>query len=189
MTRAATGPQGPVRTHRGDRPDWGDGRGVHGARTRRGHRRAGTEGVTRGPPGRRAQGPKGDPGATGAQGPAGATGATGATGQAEAWWSSAAVPATATGAVGDWHLNTATGDVYEKTAAAVWTLRGNIRGPSGATGTAGATGPQGPSGATGPTGATGATGPQGPAGVAPDEVAISATDPGGTFELWIDTSS
>lgn len=94
-----------------------------------------------------AQGPKGDTGAqgaTGAQGPQGnvgpqgPTGPTGATGQAEVWWSGAGAPPAATGAVGDWYLNTTTGDVYEKTAASTWTQRANITGPQGPQGLSGA---------------------------------------------------
>lgn len=117
-----------------------------------------------------AQGPQGNPGATGATGPQGPTGATGpqgptgATGQAEQWLSGSGAPASATGNVGDWYLNTATGDVYEKTASSTWTLETNITGPQGATGATGPQGPIGNTGPTGPTGATGSTGATGPAG-------------------------
>jgi hypothetical protein len=89
-----------------------------------------------GPPGQ--TGASGDPGPQGPPGTPGTPGATGAPGSA--WYSSTAAPASGTGVVGDWHLNTATGDVYRKTAATTWTLQGNIRGPTGA---AGATGPAG----------------------------------------------
>ena len=102
--------------------------------------------------------------------------------QLNQWRYGTTVPAAALGAMGDFYLNTQTGDVYYKTNSTTWTLTGNIKGPqgnagaTGATGPAGATGatgPQGPMGATGatgatgltgPAGATGATGPQGPAG-------------------------
>jgi hypothetical protein len=97
------------------------------------------------------QGPKGDKGdtgntgATGATGPQGIQGAastvpgpqgpTGATGPqgtpGEKWSSQAGVPATGTGIVGDWSLNTTNGDYYEKTATTTWTLRGNLTGPPG----------------------------------------------------------
>jgi len=77
------------------------------------------------------QGPQGIQGIQGIQGP------TGATGQAEAWFSGSGAPAGGTGAVGDWYLDTASGDVYEKTGASTWTPRGNIKGPTGATGPAG----------------------------------------------------
>lgn len=47
-----------------------------------------------------------------------------------------AAPATGLGQVGFWYINTSTWDVYEKTAAAVWTSRGNIKGATGNTGPA-----------------------------------------------------
>lgn len=52
-----------------------------------------------------------------------------------------AAPATGTGGIGDWYLNTTNWDMYEKTATSVWTLRGNIKGATGSTGAQGATGP------------------------------------------------
>ena len=122
------------------------------------------------------KGPTGNTGAQGAQGPQGATGAQGTPGAAgEVWWSGAGAPATGTGAVGDWYLNTSTGDVYEKTGSTTWTLRMNIKGPTGATGS------QGPQGATGSQGAQGIQGPQGPA--APPSVGTqvaAAANPTGT---------
>lgn len=87
------------------------------------------------------QGVKGDTGLTGATGPAGAAGSK--------WLSGNGVPAGTLGVVTDWYLNTANGDVYEKTGASTWTLRDNLTGPTGA---------------TGQTGLTGSTGPAGPAG-------------------------
>jgi hypothetical protein len=80
------------------------------------------------------------------------------------WWTGSGAPAGALGVVGDVYLNTATGDVYQKTAAAAWTLTGNIRGPAGPQGPAGAQGATGAQGPTGATGSQGAQGPQGPAG-------------------------
>lgn len=89
----------------------------------------------------------GPAGPTGPAGPAGPTGATGSQGPAgtpgEKWFSGSGAPAGATGIVGDWYLDTASGDVYEKTAASTWTVRGNIRGPQGLQGIQG---PQGPAG-------------------------------------------
>ncbi len=84
--------------------------------------------------------------------------------QLNQWRYGATAPAAALGNMGDFYLNTATGDVHYKSAASTWTLTGNIKGPQGNAGATGATGPQGPAGATGPAGAIGATGPQGPAG-------------------------
>jgi hypothetical protein len=69
------------------------------------------------------------------KGPQGIQGIQGITGTpGEKWFSSAGVPAGATGIVGDWHLNTTNGDVSEKTGASAWTVRGNIKGPTGAPG-------------------------------------------------------
>src|SRR5215471_2485731 len=109
---------------------------------------------------------QGAQGIQGIQGPTGATGAQGAAGTpGEKWFTGSGVPAAGTGAVGDWYLDAATGDYYEKTGAAAWTLRGNLRGPQGAQGATGATGSQGIQGPTGPTGPQGATGPQGIQGI------------------------
>jgi hypothetical protein len=89
------------------------------------------------------------------------------------WKYGAGVPASNLGLVGDYYLDTATGNVYTKTNGTTWVLISNIMGPQGPiglTGATGAAGPQGPqgiqgaAGQTGATGATGATGPQGPAG-------------------------
>ena len=84
--------------------------------------------------------------------------------QLNQWRYGATAPAAALGNMGDFYLNTATGDVHYKSAASTWTLTGNIKGPQGTAGATGANGPQGPAGATGATGLTGAAGPQGPAG-------------------------
>jgi Collagen triple helix repeat (20 copies) len=115
------------------------------------------------------QGPPGTTGATGSQGPQGVQGPTGLTGAAgtpgEKWFSQSGAPAGATGIVGDWSLDIATGDVYEKTGASAWTLRGNIRGPQGATGATGATGPAGPAG-------SGAGDVIGPAGAVNNDIAV-----------------
>jgi hypothetical protein len=108
---------------------------------------------------------RGPTGATGPTGPQGATGAQGTAG--EKWYSGSGAPPGATGVVNDWYTDTANGDFYEKTAASVWTLRGNMRGPQGAQGATGAQGPIGNTGAQGPQGVkgdTGATGAQGPIG-------------------------
>ena len=91
------------------------------------------------------------------------------------WKYGAGVPASNLGLVGDYYLDTATGNVYTKTNGTTWVLISNIMGPQGPiglTGATGAAGPQGPqgiqgaAGQTGAAGATGATGLQGPAGVA-----------------------
>jgi collagen type I alpha len=125
-------------------------------------------GNLRGPQG--VQGPQGSTGATGAQGATGATGAQGAAGTpGEVWFTGSGAPAAATGIVGDWYLDSANGDYYEKTGASSWTQRGNLRGPTGAQGPQGVQGVQGPQGETGqaevwyssagaPAGETGAVG-------------------------------
>jgi len=94
--------------------------------------------------------------------------------QLNQWRYGTTVPAAALGVMGDFYLNTQTGDVYYKTNSTTWTLTGNIKGPQGNAGATGATGPAGATGPQGPAGATGATGPQGPAGP------TGATGPAGT---------
>lgn len=64
-----------------------------------------------------------------------------------AWLSGSGAPSGATGDVGDWYINTANGDTYEKTGTSTWTSRVNLKGATGdagADGAAGATGPAGP---------------------------------------------
>ena len=90
-------------------------------------------------------------GQTGNTGSTGAKGADGAT-----WLSGTAVPASSLGKNGDWFLNTANYDIYQKVNGA-WAKQGNIKGATGATGQTGATGPQGATGAAGAKGADGAT--------------------------------
>ena len=96
--------------------------------------------------------------------------------QLNQWRYGNAIPAAALGAMGDFYLNMANGNVYYKSAATTWTLTGNITGPAGAAGATGAQGIQGiqgvagpigltgPAGAAGATGAIGLTGPAGPVG-------------------------
>ena len=54
------------------------------------------------------------------------------------WYSGAGVPSNSLYEVGDWYINTTTSDIYEKTGAAAWTLRVNIKGETGAAGPPGA---------------------------------------------------
>ena len=96
--------------------------------------------------------------------------------QLNQWRYGATAPAAALGNIGDFYLNTATGDVHYKSAASTWTLTGNIKGPQGNVGATGATGPAGATGATGATGPAGVAGPQGPAGATG---ATGATGPAG----------
>ncbi len=84
-----------------------------------------------------AQGPKGETGqtgATGATGPAGANGLDGAT-----WLSGLGVPASNLGVDGDYYLNTANDDVYNKVSG-TWTTVTNIKGATGETGPIGPAG-------------------------------------------------
>lgn len=61
------------------------------------------------------QGPQGTPGAQGPQGTPGAPGADGAPGaRGSKWFTGTGAPSSVAGSqVGDYYLNTATGDVYE----------------------------------------------------------------------------
>jgi Collagen triple helix repeat (20 copies) len=151
---------------------------------------AGADSTVPGPAGPQGiQGPVGTTGATGPAGPQGETGLQGPVGPAgadstvpgpqgiqgpagtpgEVWFTGSGAPAGAIGIVGDWYLNSANGDYYEKTGATAWTLRGSLRGPQGIQGPAGADstvpGPQGEQGIQGPQGLQGPQGPIGPSGI------------------------
>lgn len=80
-----------------------------------------------------------DPDSAGGVGTPGPPGTPG-----EVWYTGSGAPAGATGIVGDWYLDSASGDYYEKTGASAWALRGNLKGPTGATGPEGPEGPAGP---------------------------------------------
>lgn len=78
------------------------------------------------------------------RGPSGTNGTNGTNGTDGArWYSASGAPAGGTGVVGDWAVDTVTGDVYEKTGVATWTLQltlsgggggsGDVVGPAGAT--------------------------------------------------------
>lgn len=82
------------------------------------------------------RGPIGPPG-IGLEGPQGIKGVDGKT-----WYSGTVAPSNATGIVGDFHINTSTWDIREKTASSTWTLKGNIKGGQGIPGP---TGPPGTS--------------------------------------------
>jgi hypothetical protein len=79
------------------------------------------------------------------------------------WSYGAGAPLSAAGNIGDYYLDTATGNVYTKLNPTTWVLISNIMGPQGV---AGAAGLQGPAGVAGPQGPIGLTGPQGIQGVA-----------------------
>lgn len=139
------GPQGP----QGEPGPQGE-KGEKGDTGEQGHQ--GLQGE-RGPAGER--GPQGEQGEQGPAGPAGTDGRNGAT-----WLNSSGVPDNASGAEGDYNLDTETGNVYKKGSLA-WELVGNIKGEKGDTGEVG---PKGDTGEQGPKGDTGEQGLQGPAG-------------------------
>lgn len=152
-----------------------------------------------GPPG--ATGPAGPTGATGPTGPAGATGAPGANGAT--WLSGSSVPASSLGNNGDYYLDVANHDIYNK-ASGAWTKLFNIAaGANGALWFSGSGVPASGLGNDGDyylntansdvynkvsgswtkvaniQGAIGATGPAGPAGPAGPTGATGATGPAG----------
>ncbi len=95
-----------------------------------------------------AKGDKGDTGAqgaTGTQGPKGDTGSQGLQGlpgtPGSKWWTAPGAPPAATGVVGDYFLRGDTGEYFEKTGPTIWSGRGSLRGPTGATGPQGLPGP------------------------------------------------
>jgi hypothetical protein len=87
------------------------------------------------------QGIQGIPGNDGLDGSDGIDGADGSV-----WYTGADAPEGVLGVIGDFYLDHASGDVYEKTGSTTWTLRENIIGPTGADGTIGADGEGVPSG-------------------------------------------
>lgn len=89
---------------------------------------------------------KGATGATGATGSTGSNGTNGAT-----WFQGSGVPSSGTGVNGDFDLNTANGDIYQKISG-TWTLIGNFKGPAGSAGAAGANGATWSSGTAVPSG-------------------------------------
>jgi len=77
-------------------------------------------------------GPQGDPGTPGTNGTNGTNGTDGSV-----WREGTGAPANGLGANGDFYLNDANGDVYQK-AAGTYSVVANIKGATGATGPAGA---------------------------------------------------
>ncbi len=66
------------------------------------------------------------------------------------WKYGVGFPAVSLGTIGDYYLDTATGNVYNKNSGTSWILISNIMGPQGPQGANGTTGLTGPAGATGP---------------------------------------
>lgn len=128
-------------------------------------------------------GPKGDTGNTGAAGTNGTNGTNGqgvpvggtsgqvlskidgtdfntqwvaaGSGGGTTWYNGAGAPSGATGIVGDYYLNSTSGDFSKKTGASTWTVQGNLKGPTGATGSQGIQGIQGIQGVAGTNGTNG----------------------------------
>lgn len=107
------------------------------------------------------KGEKGEAGTNGTNGTNGANGTNGVDGKAgSAWSSGTGAPSGAVGVVGDWYLDTAAADAYQKTDATTWTLRVNLRGiqgEKGEKGVAGTNGTNGTNGIDGDDGLDGAT--------------------------------
>ncbi len=82
-------------------------------------------------------GPQGEKGETGARGPAGDTGPAGPQGPAgvngATWWNGTGVPSSSLGSNGDFYLNLANSDVYNKISGS-WVWVANIHGATGAQG-------------------------------------------------------
>ncbi len=88
-----------------------------------------------------ATGPQGPTGATGGQGPVGPAGPAGANGQnGSVIYSGNTVPASTTGAVGDFYINLTTGLLYGPKTSAGWGTGFSLKGATGTTGATGATG-------------------------------------------------
>lgn len=96
------------------------------------------------------------------------------------WKYGAGVPASSLGLVGDYYLDTATGNVYTKTTGNTWVLISNITGPQGVAGPAGVAGPQGiagPQGVAGTNGINGVNGTNGTNGL--NSVTLTTVEPAG----------
>jgi hypothetical protein len=112
------------------------------------------------------------------------------------WGYGAGVPLNNAGNMGDYYLDTSTGNVYNKINGTTWVLITNITGPqgvAGAVGATGATGATGPIGATGPQGAVGPQGIQGIAGTNGTAVLNGNTNPtagtGVNGDFYINTAT
>lgn len=109
-----------LKSLRGEKGDKGE-RGLRGERGERGD-----------------LGPKGDTGERGLRGPAGGEGRFGSAGAngtdgtdgapGSRWYTDAGLPAPGLGIVGDFYLDSVTGDYYEKTGPGTWTFQGTLGG-------------------------------------------------------------
>ena len=130
-----------------------------------------------------AAGVAGAQGLQGEVGPAGAAGSNGVDGRTVL--SGSANPATDSGAIGDFYLNTTTSTLFGPKVAGAWPTGVSLVGPAGAEGAAGAKGDTGAAGVAGSTGATGATGAAGasPMTLTGSDVVFS----GGALAIGTDT--
>lgn len=148
------------------------------------------------------QGPTGERGAIGNSGPPGPVGPPGSDGDTGApgkngttWLTGAEVPTFDQGIIGDFYLESNTGQYFTKTDSSTWILLGNLQGPKGNDGQTGAQGNSGlqgiqgipgPSGTQGPPGPTGSPGPQGAPGFSPILVMVGQNCPTGEFLTGFD---
>ena len=119
---------------------------------------------------------KGATGGTGATGSPGKDGADGEDGADGATWLFGTAAPTNQGKDGDFFLNTATFDIYNK-ASGTWSKKGNIKGTTGATGSPGKDGTDGAPGTDGEDGATWLSGAGAP------------SSQGKTGDFYLDTST
>jgi hypothetical protein len=85
-------------------------------------------------------------------------GGGGAQGDGTTWLTGAGAPAGNIGEVGNYYINTTTGEFYEKVGDTSWALRGSFRGPQGIQGIPGEKGDTGDQGIPGPEGDPGTPG-------------------------------
>jgi hypothetical protein len=106
------------------------------------------------------------------------------------WSYGTGAPLNNSGNMGDYYLDTATGNVYNKINGTTWVLISNIMGPVGPTGPAGITGPQG---IAGPQGIQGVAGPNGLNGTNGTAVLNGNTNPtvgtGVNGDFYINTAT
>ena len=96
------------------------------------------------------------------------------------WSYGVGAPLNNSGNMGDYYLDTATGNVYNKINGTTWVLISNIMGPVGPTGPAGVAGPQGiagPQGVAGTNGINGVNGTNGTNGL--NSVTLTTVEPAG----------
>ncbi len=85
--------------------------------------------------------------------------------------SSSSDPINADGNPNDLHINSSSGDFFLKEGTS-WTLKGNLKGPTGNTGATGSTGATGATGSTGASGTNGTNGTNGDDGVLFQEIPL-----------------